>query len=261
MVNHRLTSALALYEEGYAIFPIARDSKTPIVKWSEDWAASRNQVVEHWTACPEDNIGINCKESALLVIDLDGREGIENFTALWQKHERGRIRRYTRCSTTPNAGLHVWFDMPYDPLPLRNSVGMLAEHVDTRGAGGIIVAPGSEIDGRWYALLNHLPVAPCPTWLVAKLRRLEPPLSVRLRPVTPWSEPYSRMMLAEVSSRVAVALRGRRNAALNKEAWRMRQAVPTLGLEAVEDELLAAAEVAGLPEYEARATIRSGLGC
>lgn len=257
----KLASALRLFDEGYAIFPVERGSKQPLVRWSVDWATARNQVAEHWTAEPEDNIGINCGKSSLLVIDLDGDEGVANFASLWKEHERRPYRSMTRWSVTPSGGRHVWFDLPVDPVPLRNTTSGLAHKVDTRGAGGMIVAPGSEIGGRYYRLMNDLDPAPCPAWLEEKLRLLDPPLIVQMTPPVAWSEVYAWMMLAEVVPRLERVLPGGRNRQLNREAWRMRSALPKLGAEVVADKLLAAAEACGLPRDEARRTIRSGLGC
>lgn len=48
------------------------------------------------------------------------------------------------------------------------------------------------------------------------------------------------------------------NPALNTQAWLLRPALPALGYEAIEVALLAC-DVNGLPEYEARRTIASGL--
>jgi hypothetical protein len=257
----RLASALSLFEDGYAIFPIAEDSKIPLVKWTSEWATERDQVVDYWTTCPGDNIGINCQESALLVVDLDGANGIANFQRLWAEHGTGKYEDYTRWSITPSDGRHVWFEHNHKVRALRNTTSGLAPSIDTRGAGGMIVAPGSQIEGRVYRLINRMLPTRLPDWLEQRLRVLDPPLAHRYGPPVVWGEFQSRLMLAEVPRRVAVAAQGRRNAVLNREAWRMRAAVPVLGLEAVQAKLLAAAEQNGLPEYEARRTIRSGLGC
>lgn len=259
-----LVSALELFGDGYAIFPIVSDGKIPLVKWTSEWATTKRQVVEYWTTCPNDNIGINCEQSALLVVDLDGERGIRNFDELWYAHEPKTNQAYektTRWSVTPGGGRHVWFEMPYQPTPLRNTTSGLAPSVDTRGAGGMIVAPGSEINGRAYRLVNPMMPAKTPGWLEEQLRTLDPPLASRFAAPVVWPRFQAKVMLAEVPQRVAVAFPGRRNRVLNREAWRMRAAVPTLGLEAVQGALLDAAEFAGLPEAEAIKTIRSGLGC
>ena len=208
MRNKRMQSALALFNEGYAIFPIAENTKIPKVRWSTDWSVTEDQVREYWANYPRDNIGVNCEESAVLIVDLDGVRGISEFQELWDGHEDVPYAKYTRWSTTPNGGQHVWFDAP-DDLPLHNTASKLRPKVDTRGAGGMIVAPGSDIDGRYYELQNERMPASLPAWLLAALRQQEVPLRARL-PVDPqpWTYIYSLMMLQQVSMRVAQALPG-----------------------------------------------------
>lgn len=256
-MNPALYWSLLHQEQGYALFPIAADSKIPVVKWTVDYTMDREQVTDWWTKYPDDNIGINCKESSLLVIDLDGIEGIENFEELWAKHESGEYQKYTRWSHTPH-GRHIWFDLPSEPL-LRNSAGVLAAKVDTRGSGGMIVAPGSVIDGCQYRLINDMEPVSCPAWLEDLLRQAEPPAVPRVADEE-WPAPYAKLMLKEVPKRVAAANPGRRNDVLNREAWRLRAAVPKLSLETVQAALMDAVSQNDLPEDEARRTIRSGLG-
>lgn len=264
IIERKLASALAIFDEGYAPFPCVANTKIPVVKWTVDYATSREQVADWWTNWPDDNIGVNCKESNLLVVDLDGAEGIEEFEELWHRYERGDYRDYTRTVVTPHDGEHLWFNQAADP-PLRNTTKLLTPNVDTRGAGGIVLVPGSEIDGRPYRFINDREPVDLPRWLEQKLRALEPASKPGpSAPVKPWSKFQAKMMLAEVPRHIAVVHPGRRNDVLNREAFRMRPALDALGYEAVYDALWAAAEQNGLvgEEHDAtQRTIRSGLGC
>lgn len=258
--NHRRVSAVALFDAGYAPFPCAANTKIPILKWTKEYATEREQVADWWTAFPDDNIGINCKESNLLVVDLDGDEGIGEFEELWQRYEHGGYRDCTRVSATPKDGEHLWFNQVADPL--RNTTKLLTPHIDTRGAGGMILAPGSQIDGRWYRFVNDREPSDLPRWLEKKLRALEPaPKPGPTAPTAAWTPVYAKMILAQVPQRIAVTQPGRRNAVLNREAFRLRPALDALGYDRIEAALLLAADHNGLPEYEAKRTIRSGLGC
>jgi Bifunctional DNA primase/polymerase, N-terminal len=137
--------------------------------------------------------------------------------------------------------------------------------VDTRGAGGLVVAPGSVIDGKSYELISGelKSVPPPPAWLVQLLRAVEP--AGPAAPVTPWFQVQAVDELGRRSRLLATAIPGTWNPALNTEAWVLRRAVPALGVEAVTDALFAARLMNGLVDEDGenavRATIRSGLGC
>ena len=261
-MSNQKDSALTLFDAGFAPFPIAENSKIPLVRWTLDYATEREQVEDWWSNWPNDNIGINCKESALFVGDLDSADAARRYARLWTAMEGEHPNHYgTPIIKTPR-GWHYWYDMP-DP-PLHNTVSLLGEGIDTRGAGGMVLGPGSVIDGVQYRMVSgDLPTTrprPLPGWLEQRLREFErPAASAPAEPVTPWTEAFARVMLAEVPKRIAVALPGRRNKVLYKASFRLRPALDALGYDRVEDELLAAAGQNGLPEYEARKTIRSAL--
>ncbi|GAB2959428.1 hypothetical protein GCM10027184_03080 [Saccharothrix stipae] len=66
-----------------------------------------------------------------------------------------------------SGGEHRYFRAP--DVPLGNSVGKIAPHVDTRGVGGYVVAAGSLLVHGRYRVVRDAPVAPAPEWLVAVL--------------------------------------------------------------------------------------------
>ena len=87
-MSNQKTSAVELFRAGFAIFPLLPDAKIPPKCWH--WSAnapdcaecghqagtamlmnSQEEVEDWWTQYPDDNIGVNCKESCLLAIDLD----------------------------------------------------------------------------------------------------------------------------------------------------------------------------------------------
>ena len=268
--------ALALWDAGFdGIFGLPPGCKTTAgsgIRWRADWDEirfwNRAEVEAYWRDHPDANVGIHCEESALLVIDLDGLQAAEAFARLWRECEG--TADYPCPIVKTRRGWHLYFDMPDEPL--RNTESMLMASVDTRGAGGMVCGPGSTVyydsDGNrvpkyTYELVSGdlADLPPLPSWLERRLRACQPAVSTQRAPVTPWTEPFARVMLAQVPQTVAAALPGRRNRVLNREAWRMRPALDALGYDQIEEALLVAADQAGLPEYEARRTIRSGLGC
>ena len=65
--------------------------------------------------------------------------------------------------------MHYLFTYPTGEN-IRNSAGKLAEGLDVRGEGGYIVVP-PKATTRPYEVLDPLPLAPTPAWLLEALRR------------------------------------------------------------------------------------------
>jgi hypothetical protein len=144
--------------------------------------------------------------------------------------------------------------------PLGNTAGKLGKRIDTRGRGGMVVAPGSTINGRRYEYHNDMPINELPPWLEARLSTFEVPLRIKLSAEVPWVEAKSHRKLRQAVNVILSTPEGQRNQALNTCAYSIRQAVASLGYNHVEQELLMAAQDIGLPTWEALRTIRSGLG-
>lgn len=260
---------MALWDAGYEPFPLAPNSKIAVVRWRRDWDErhfqSRDQVADWWTRHPDHNVGVNCEASALLAVDLDGPAAAARFADLWYEHQDAELADYgTPVIRTPRPGLHYYFTMPHKPL--RNTAGKLGEGIDTRGAGGMVVGPGSVIDGVSYGLVSgRLEVTrPLPGSLEELLRWVSGRSTRCAPPTVSWPRGLSISRLAQARDRVAAALPGYRNPTLNTQAWGLRPALAALGYEAIEEVLFMASEANGLVAEDGiasvRATIRSGLG-
>ncbi len=166
---------------------------------------------------------------------------------------------------TPSGGCHLYFAAAGGRL--RNSAGLLGPLVDVRADGGYVVAPGSRIGQRAYTVRDGSPPMPLPPWIAALLQdgAATMPASTRRLPVTgrgrAWGTAYALAALREEARRVATARPGTRNDTLNRAAFSLGQLAPAglLPPAAVIAALASAAREAGLPEGEARRTIRSGM--
>jgi hypothetical protein len=183
---------------------------------------------------------------------------------------------------TPSGGSHLYFTAPDTPeAPVRNSAGRLGPLIDIRADGGYVVGDGSRIGGRAYAARgDYLPLAlPLPAW-IARLLGEEPTLAEGALPenvlpetallgtTRPLPAPdsaqgraYALAAFRDQIRRVAQARVGTRNDTLNRAAFSLGQLV-TAGLIPplpVMTGLADAAARAGLPQDEARRTIRSGM--
>ncbi|WP_199826359.1 bifunctional DNA primase/polymerase [Streptomyces sp. SBT349] len=200
-MTHRRLSALAIAartatERGFAVFPLAPGDKPPAVsRWEERATTDPARIVRCWAHAPY-NVGIACGPSRLVVIDLDTpkhlddtpppesieegvTDGMDVFAALCERHGQP-FPTDTFTVRTGRGGQHLYFTAPHD-VELRNTGGKLGWKVDTRAAGGYVVAAGSSVNGQPYTVVHGASPAPLPPWLAALLT--PPPLPPQ-RPVT-----------------------------------------------------------------------------
>lgn len=169
VTNHLLNAALNYANRGYPVFPCRTGEKVPLTERGfHDATTDREQIERWWGEFPDANIGLPTQ--GLLVVDIDGTDDS------WLNPER-RVELSTGpTSMTPSGGRHHIFRQPEGRV-WRNTVKMLAEHVDTRANGGYIVVPPSVLDGgRTYQWVRGLELD-CPAenlpeppdWLVDQL--------------------------------------------------------------------------------------------
>jgi hypothetical protein len=270
-----LWSALAAADLGWWVFPCTPGAKRPALRenW-QDLATTDADRIRSWWARQPYNIGIACGQSGLVVIDLDvahdgqaGLDGPVSGADALERLSRAHGQRYpggTYAVDTPSGGTHLYFTAP--PTPVRNSAGRLGPLIDVRADGGYVVGDGSRIGGRAYTARGGvLPLAlPLPGW-IARLLTEEPALPETARPLPvldrAQGRAYALTAFREETRRVAEARVGTRNDTLNRAAFSLGQLVaagliPPLP---VMTGLADAAARAGLPEDEARRTIRSGM--
>jgi DNA-binding IscR family transcriptional regulator len=147
------------------VFPCKPGGKEPLTRRGFYNATTNpQQITAWWNANPEANIGIPTGErSGLLVLDVDQPAGLDALEA-----EHGELPA-TRTHSTGSGGMHYLFKFPPGEK-ISISAGKLATGVDTRGEGGYIVAPPSRFT-RQYEVLDRLPLAAPPEWLLEALRR------------------------------------------------------------------------------------------
>jgi len=80
----------------------------------------------------------------------------------------------TVSAETQSGGTHILYRLP-GGVTVPNSRSKLGRGIDIKSAGGYIVAPGSDIDGRPYRWFpgfgpDQIEVAPAPQWLLDQAR-------------------------------------------------------------------------------------------
>lgn len=232
----------------YKLFPatLTHDGrKVPVkdFKWRENCSNDTN-IVNSWTTqYPQLKFyGIPCgPENGILVLDVDvknnGLETIKNYHV-----------PLTQSQTTLSGGKHYVFKYPNDGKVYGNKVGI--DHgLDIRGRDGYIV----------HYNLDSTPIAEAPQWLLDQCEVVEREIDVTKSVKV--SHDIAIATLNEACENIREAAEGESNNVLNVEAYRVGQLVASQSLEHTEayNELFKAAKDRGKQDYEAKATINSGL--
>lgn len=176
-----LQHAVAAQARGFGIFPVARNAKVPhpaAGQWGLTATNDINSIVHFWTHVdPQANIGIACKPSCLLVIDLDvAKEDWQLQGTDWAHLHAGYGPRVngeevfdemaftlggdqpsdlaTYSVRTRSGGLHLYYRWPAH-WPRISQASPVKGVVDVRGNGGqyggYVLGEGSRIDDGEYA--------------------------------------------------------------------------------------------------------------
>jgi hypothetical protein len=254
-IGAALTAALALGREGRPCFPCRIDKSPATPHGFKDATCDANGLRDLWRSHPGPLVGLATGEiSGIDALDIDAPRHVE-ATAWWQVIRR-RLAP-TRVHATRSGGLHVLFR--HWP-GMRSWAGRPVTGIDGRGHGGYIV--------WWPAaglpVISDAPATPWPDWLIYELKRQREtgPATVGELPGGLSDRTKSRYADAALKNailRVAREAVGRRNEALNREAYGLGRLVAArlLDGQTVADSLAAAAIGAGLAPREVKATLRS----
>ena len=257
--NALLAGALDCAARGWFVHPVRpRDKRPLLLDWPGQATTDSEQISRWWAENPTGNIGVATGPSGLLVIDLDGAQGFVS----WRDISEGQQRIPTLTAFT-GRGAHLYYSV-HHALGLRNTAGRLGPGIDTRAAGGYVLAPGSvHPSGAEYAWQDaDVPVLQAPSWLT---RPLLPPAHeprtadqlVRVRSAAG----YVAAAVGSEVQRVMDAAPGTRNHTLNRASFAIGQLVGAGALERSEAlrALLLAGEAVGLGDDEVHKTATSGL--
>jgi len=157
--------AKKLVARGLYLFPVVAQRKTPAIKKYTEKATDELKRLELWFKKQNKNIGIATSKygtnEALLAIDIDtkpGKKGWESFQKLKEKHSFPK----TLTQKTTTGGFHLIYKIS---KPIAQGTDVLGPGIDTRSSGGYLVGASSEIDGKFYTMLDA-PIAQAPAWLI-----------------------------------------------------------------------------------------------
>lgn len=239
-----------------------------------DATSDRARIARWWQRHPHDNIGVNAGASGLIVLDLDGPEGVDTYGRSigglgpagpdWCTDGAGVV------TGRADGGMHLYFAMP-DGAGLR--CGSPWSKVDLRGVGGYVVAPPSlHVTGRRYTWLEGGPPSRLPVLQPAWVETIRQHQTPRPDPTPPTRQAVDadaihadgegRRRLGGIMRTLAAAPEGERNRVYY---WAVRQTVRLhheqhLGdLDAAVRELEGIAEGIGLTPGEVAKTTASAL--
>lgn len=254
-----LASALACATRGWFVHPVRPADKRPLLlDWPGAATTDEDRIRAWWEEHPRANVGVATGPSRLLVVDLDGPQAF----VTWRDISAGQPRVPTLTAFTAR-GAHLYYSA-HHVLGLRNTAGKLGPGIDTRAAGGYVLAPCSvHPSGAEYSWQDEtVPVLPVPAWLTGPLQPPAQQAWTGEQLVHVRSTPgYAGAAVSSEVQRVMDATPGTRNATLNRAAYSLGQLVGAGALERGEAlrALLLAGQAVGLGDVETRKTATSGL--
>lgn len=234
----------------FKIFPasLINNQKVPLIRGWNELASNDPNQIKAWQEQFRDRIsfwGIPCGEvNGIFVLDIDVK-GVNGWDSL---RRLGYQIPNTLRQDTPTGGSHFFFKaIPGKHYP--NSVNAKLG-LDTRGDRGWVA---------FYNFVNSEPILDAPDWLFKLAPEAKPVdaqnTNVRLAPE------IATGIFESAIDNVRNAAAGESNNILNIEAYRIGQLVGASAVtrEFAEAELFKAAKDRGKPDYEAKATIKSGI--
>lgn len=167
-----ITVALRYAEQGVPVFPCNPVNKHPLTSHGfKDATTDPYQVRSWWSQWPNAMIGAPTgATSGFWVQDVDmdpakGKNGAASLDAMGRSLEE---LMDTAVGQTATGGFHCFYK--YDPAaPVRSFQNKPGKDLDTRGDGGYVIMPGSQLaDGRRYEWVNppeETDFADAPEWL------------------------------------------------------------------------------------------------
>lgn len=170
-----LDEALALAADGYAVFPMSPRTKIPFAgsRGFLDATTDERRIREWWEWCPDANVGIWCRASGVVVIDVDWR--VEGARERWEQlcAAHPLCPTYVVASGDDQGGRHYYFAADQQDC-YRASLG---RGIDIKWNGYAVVPPSIHPkSGQPYVVAPESSecVAPLPDWLRAMLLKPEP---------------------------------------------------------------------------------------
>lgn len=236
----------------FKIFPatIINNQKVPLIRgWYENATNDPNQI-ELWKKQFGERLkffGIPTGEiNGIFALDIDTKK-VNGFETI---KKSGNVLPYTLFQNTPSGGAHLIFKaQPGRHYP--NTVNQ-TNGLDTRGDRGWIA---------FYGFGNQLEPAEAPDWVFELIKKGDKKNETVVAAPIGIAPQIAQEILESILDNIRNAPAGESNNVLNIEAYRAGQLISTGAItrEDAEKVLFQAAKERGKPDYEAKATIESGI--
>jgi len=210
---------------------ISTFDQATITKWQQDYG----HKIKFW-GLPTGSV------NRVIALDVDVKSG-----------GMETIKKYylplTMSQNTLSGGKHYLFKYPEDGKIYGNRVGF-DQGLDIRGEDGYVI----------YYGLDNTPLATAPDWLLAQALKQEKQ-TVDPTQLVKIESSIVNAILESACENIRQAPEGESNNVLNVESYRVGQLIPSgsISYEEAYTALFKAAKDRGKPDYEAKATIESGL--
>lgn len=145
---------------------IKKNGKSPLVAGA--FGGEDDKVVDQWIAEGGNVAYTTGKTSGIAVIDIDNHNGVDGLGNLKEFLNTYDIELpKTKVVKTPSGGYHYHFklDEKYNDTQFIQNHSQL-EGVDFQTHGRIVLAPPSQIDGKYYEVVRDIEMAELPEkWL------------------------------------------------------------------------------------------------
>jgi RecA-family ATPase len=166
--------ALDYAARGWHVFPAPpgerKSYKSEKYSDGRKWGATTEpEQIEHdFRRWPDANIGIvTGPKSDIWVVDVDTKDGhnVDGIASLRELEEEYGPLPETLMAISPSGSLHYYFNYPTSAT-IKNSESEVADGIDVRADGGMVIAPPSERPGEGkYKWLNAKAIVDAPGWL------------------------------------------------------------------------------------------------
>lgn len=145
---------------------LKKNGKAPLVAGA--FGGESEELIQSWVQ-EGGNVGtLTGSKSGIAVIDIDNHNGVDGLGNLKEFLEMYDITLpKTQVIKTPSGGLHYYFklDEKYNETQFIQNHSQL-EGVDFQTHGRYVVAPPSQIDGKYYEVVRDVEIAELPEkWL------------------------------------------------------------------------------------------------
>jgi putative DNA primase/helicase len=164
----RIERALYFAELGFGVYPTKQHLKRPIVKeWQHKALTTPREVEQHYGELSkrDDNMILTLPNHA--VLDVDPKNGgVASLAKLRAQYGELPLTRVHFTASGEDSEHYIFQRDPNRPLKNKPLDPVRFPGIDIKtGYNALIVAPGSEVEGRFYGIKSDAPCVPLPEFV------------------------------------------------------------------------------------------------